>query len=119
VPRARQPKRTSRFGANNDRKPIDELNSLATFGWSCNLILSDSEYAALAAAMRAAATAGIWPPAISAVCFLAVTGWRSGEATALMWSQVDLDRRTAILAETKTGRSVRPLSRIACEVLDR
>jgi integrase len=30
---------------------------------------------------------------------------------------VDLDRRTVILADTKTGRSIRPLSQAACEVL--
>jgi integrase len=30
---------------------------------------------------------------------------------------VDLDRRTATLPDTKTGRSVRPLSRAACDVL--
>jgi integrase len=79
--------------------------------------LSEAEYAALGAALRAAATNGIWPPAVSAVCFLAVTGWRSGEATALTWPQVDLARRTAILPDTKSGRSMRPLSRVACEVL--
>jgi integrase len=79
--------------------------------------LNNAEYAALGAALRAAAANGIWPSAISAVCFLAVTGWRRGEATALTWPQVDLARRTAILAETKTGRSMRPLSRVACEVL--
>jgi integrase len=79
--------------------------------------LSEAEYAALGAALRAAETADLWPPAIAAVRFLALTGWRSGEALALRWSQVDLPRRTAILSETKTGRSMRPLGLAACEVL--
>ena len=33
------------------------------------------------------------------------------------WAEVDLPRRTASLGDTKTGRSVRPLSNAACDVL--
>ena len=62
-------------------------------------------------------TANIWPPAIAVARFLAVSGWRSGEALALRWDEVDLARRTATLGDTKTGRSVRPLSHAACDVL--
>jgi integrase len=49
--------------------------------------------------------------------FLALTGWRSGEALGLRWSEVDLARRTATLADTKTGRSMRPLAHGVCDVL--
>lgn len=49
------------------------------------------------------------------IMFLAVTGWRTGEATNLKFSEVDLDRRMATLADTKTGISVRPLSGAACD----
>jgi integrase len=35
----------------------------------------------------------------------------------LRWADVDLVRRTATLPNTKTGRSVRPLSHEACEIL--
>ena len=49
--------------------------------------------------------------------FLTLTSWRSGEALALRWSEVDLTRRTATLTDTKTGRSIWPLSRAACDVL--
>jgi integrase len=35
----------------------------------------------------------------------------------LRWSELDLARRTATLADTKTGRSIRPLPRLACKVL--
>ena len=59
----------------------------------------------------------IWPAAVAAARFLALTGWRSGEGLALRWSEVDLERRTVILADSKTGRSMRPLSRAACTVL--
>jgi integrase len=80
--------------------------------------LSDDEYAALGSALRGAEVQGkIWPAATALARFLALTGWRSGEALALRWSEVDLPRRTATLADSKTGRSVRPLSRAACDVL--
>jgi integrase len=81
--------------------------------------LTDAEYKALGSALRGAAAANIWPPAIAVTRFLAVTGWRSGEALALRWNEVDLARRTATLGETKTGRSVRPLSHAACDVMRR
>lgn len=79
--------------------------------------LSDAEYLALGKALRAAEDASFWPPAIAAARFLAVTGWRKGEALGLRWDEVDLARRTATLTDTKTGRSVRPLSRAACDTL--
>jgi len=80
--------------------------------------LSDDEYAVLGDALREAEAAGkIWPAAIAMARFLALTGWRSGEAQALRWSELDLARRTATLSDTKTGRSVRPLSHAACDVL--
>jgi integrase len=46
-----------------------------------------------------------------------LTGWRRGEVLGLRWSEVDLPRRTAQLADTKTGASVRPLSELACSVI--
>ena len=79
--------------------------------------LSDDEYAALGAALHQGEADGIWPAAIAAARFLALTGWRSGEALGLRWREVDLARRTARLADTKTGLSVRPLSHAACDVL--
>jgi integrase len=79
--------------------------------------LSDDEYNALGDALRQAHSENIWPAAVAAARFLALTGWRSGEAIGLHWNQIDLARRTATLGDTKTGRSVRPLSHAACEVL--
>lgn len=78
--------------------------------------LADAEYAALGEALRA--TEGtMWPQAVACARFLALSGWRVGEALLLRWGDVDLARRTATLPDTKTGRSMRPLSRGACEVL--
>jgi integrase len=79
--------------------------------------LTDDEYKALGDALRKAETAGIWPAAIAAARFLALTGWRSGEVIGLQWKEVDFLRRTATLGDTKTGESMRPLSHAACDVL--
>ncbi len=79
--------------------------------------LSDSEYEMLGAGLKKAANEQVWPAAIVATHFLALTGWRSGEALELRWDEIDLGRRTAILGETKTGRSMRPLSKVACDLL--
>ncbi len=90
--------------------------------------LSDDEYAALGRGLDAMAgppkprkdgTAGraMWPAAIQAARFLALTGWRTGEALTLQWGMLDLPRRTARLPDTKTGESMRPLSIAACELL--
>jgi integrase len=78
---------------------------------------SDDEYGRLGAALREAASEGIWPAAIDAVRFIALTGWRSGEVLGLRWADLDLPRPTVILSDTKTGRSMLPLSAAACEVL--
>jgi integrase len=79
--------------------------------------LSDEEYAAFGKALRQSEGDKIWPAAIAAARFLALTGWRSGEALGLKWADLDLARRTARLTDTKTGLSVRPLSNAACDVL--
>jgi integrase len=79
--------------------------------------LSDGEYAALGAGLRKAGAEGMWPAAVACARFLALTGWRSGEALGLRWGMVDLAARTARLTDTKTGASSRPLSRAACDVL--
>ncbi len=79
--------------------------------------LSDKEYAGLGLALRQGSTTNIWPPALAAVQFLALTGWRRSEALGLRWSAIDLPRRSVILADTKSGRSLRPLSRNACDLL--
>lgn len=90
--------------------------------------LSDQEYAALGAALREAEAAGMWLPAIAAIRFLALTGWRRSEALNLRWTDIDPQQGTAAFTlgvgprttriETKTGSSLRLLSRAACDVLN-
>jgi integrase len=77
---------------------------------------TNDEYGALGKALRTMPET-TWPAAVAAARFLAVTGWRRGEALALKWPEIDLATRTARLADTKTGSSLRPLSHAACEVL--
>ena len=71
--------------------------------------LSDAEYKALAKGMKAARESGVWPPAVAALQFLALAGWRSSEALTLRWRDADPARRVAALSDTKSGRSTRPL----------
>ncbi len=78
--------------------------------------MTEAEYRALGEALRTMPEA-IWPAGVAATRFLALTGWRRGEMLALKWSEIDLVIRTARLADTKTGASLRPLSHAACDVL--
>jgi integrase len=50
-----------------------------------------------------------WPIATAAVKFLGLTGRRRSEMLSLKWNEADLVTRTASLADTKTGASMRPL----------
>ena len=77
---------------------------------------TNDEYAALGKALRNMPEP-TWPIALAIARFLALSGWRRGEALALTWPEVDLVTRTAQLKDTKTGASLRPLSRAACDVL--
>lgn len=79
--------------------------------------LSDSEYKQLGDGV--AASESIWPYAISTIIFLAMTGWRSGEALNLRWRDLDLKRHVAQLPDTKTGASTRPLSLSAVKELQK
>lgn len=47
----------------------------------------------------------------------ALTGCRRNEIAALEWSEVDLNRGLLVLGNTKTGRSIRPLSLAAISIL--
>jgi integrase len=79
--------------------------------------LSDKEYKSLGIALRRAEAANMWPAAGAAARFLALTGWRSGEALGLRRDEIDSARRSATLGDTKTGQSTRQLSHAACDVL--
>lgn len=76
--------------------------------------LSVPEYAQLGKVLSSGSNA-----AADVFLLLAVTGWRSGEAKLLRFSELDLDRRVATLGDTKSGQSVRPLSGAAIEIIQR
>jgi integrase len=80
--------------------------------------LTDAEYALVGKALSRAAEQQIWQPAVDAIRALAVTGWRRGEVLALRWCELDLARRTALLGDTKTGSSMRPLARPFIAILE-
>ena len=55
--------------------------------------------------------------AIAIIRLWALTGCRRDEIAALKWSEVDFGRACLTLAETKTGRSIRPLANAASAIL--
>ena len=77
---------------------------------------TNDEYDALGKALRTMPQT-TWPIALAGIRFLALTGWRRGEMLELKWTEVDLATRTARLADTKTGASLRPFARPACDIL--
>jgi integrase len=76
--------------------------------------LSNDEYAQLGSALDTENNV-----ATAVFLLLAVTGFRSGEAKNLRWSECDLERNIVTLGDTKTGVSVRPLSNIAIDIIQR
>jgi integrase len=73
--------------------------------------LSDDEYAQLGASLKGGIVSDIFK-------LLAITGWRSSEAKNLRWSECDLPRQVATLEDTKSGMSIRPLSKIAVQIIE-
>jgi len=57
------------------------------------------------------------PFSIAAIRLLILTGCREGEILSLQWDAVDFERGYLRLADTKTGKSVRPLSQSAAALL--
>jgi integrase len=78
--------------------------------------LLDDEFNALGSALKSDML-GIWPLAMAATKFLALSGWRLGEAANLQWREIDLATRTALLSDTKTGASARALSYAAIDTI--
>lgn len=60
----------------------------------------------------------IAPLAIQLFQLIATTGMRPGEAMQLQWNEIDFETRTLNLADSKTGRSKRPLGEAAITVLE-
>ena len=76
--------------------------------------LSDVEYVQLNAALPKLNSV-----ASDVILMLAITGFRSGEIRNLRWSELDLSRQICNLTDTKSGLSIRPLSTIAIEIINR
>lgn len=58
------------------------------------------------------------PRAVAAIRLLALTGCRESEIRSLRWDAVDVERGYLRLRDSKTGKSIRPLSKSAIEVLN-
>jgi len=54
---------------------------------------------------------------LTAIRFIALSGFRRGEVETLRWRDVIFDRQTIILGDTKTGESARPLTVPLAELL--
>ena len=59
------------------------------------------------------------PLSVAAIRLLALTGCREGEVLALRWDAVDFAQGYLRLAETKTGKSNRPLSQEAAALIEK
>ena len=79
--------------------------------------LTLDEVRALGATLDDMQLEGINPRAIAIMRLWALTGCRRDEIAALRWAEIDLARACLTLADTKTGRSVRPLAGAAIALL--
>src|ERR1700730_15281504 len=78
-------------------------------------VLSKNELASLGKALRE--YEGRSPMAGAAIRLSALTGLRRQETVGLQWREIDFDGSCLRLAETKTGRSTRPIGKKAVEHL--
>ncbi|MEL6693574.1 MAG: site-specific integrase [Pseudomonadota bacterium] len=56
--------------------------------------------------------------AVTIIRLLSLTGARRSEISELKWSEIDFDQGFLRLGDTKTGMSVRPISKLALDLLD-
>ena len=80
--------------------------------------LSIDEVKRLGAALDALEARGSNPKALNIVRLWALTGCRRNEVAGLRWSEVDATRGLLVLDDSKTGKSIRPLSAAAMALLD-
>lgn len=79
--------------------------------------LTLAEVQRLGEAMDELASEGTNPKALDIMRLWALTGCRRDEIAGLKWGEVDFDQGCLRLADTKTGKSVRPLGSAAIAVL--
>jgi integrase len=80
--------------------------------------LSTVEIKQLGEALNALEADGINKKALDITRLWVLTGCRRQEIAELKWSEIDFDRGLLVLADTKTGRSVRPLASVATALLE-
>lgn len=76
-------------------------------------VLAPSEIAALGKALDRSDDVF----SVAAIRFLMLTGWRTGEALALRWQDVNFETGEIVLPTTKTGRDIRQVGAMASELL--
>ena len=79
--------------------------------------LTMDEVARFGAAVDAVGDGGANAKAIAIAKLWLLTGCRREEIAALRWSEVDLERGLLVLADSKTGKSIRPLGHAAAVIL--
>jgi integrase len=79
--------------------------------------LTLDEVARLGGAFDALEEDGANPKAIAIARLWALTGCRRDEIAGLRWSEIDFERGLLTLAESKTGKSIRPLGAAAIAIL--
>ncbi len=80
--------------------------------------LTLEEVSRLGAAFDDAEATGTNSKAVAIVRLWALTGCRRDEIAGLRWSELDVERGMLVLANTKTGKSIRPLGAAAIAILD-
>jgi len=80
--------------------------------------LSLAEVQRLGAALDELEAEGANPKAINIARLWALSGCRRNEIAGLRWREIDLERGLLTFADTKTGRSVRPLGGAAVALLE-
>ncbi|UNU44436.1 DUF4102 domain-containing protein [Sphingopyxis sp. YF1] len=81
--------------------------------------LSDGEYRILGRMLREAAQIEKFGPTIEIIRQIALTGCRRSEIITLKWCDVDIEGSCLRLAESKEGKSVRPIGLPVVEFLER
>lgn len=123
-------------GAGTAKKAVTLLSAILTFGVDRGHLdgnpakgvrlpadgkrtLSDPEgmLRALGVALKIAKETGENLNAVFAIELAAFTGLRRQEVVGLTWRQIDFERKAIRLAASKTGASIRPLSRTAANLL--
>ena len=126
-----------RGGAGAARKVVRDLSALLSFAQRRRLIehnpvktasvrktdnsrdryLSNQEIARVGSALQTLEREGYNPKAIAIIRLWILTGARRNEIAGLRWGEVDLDQGLLVLADSKSGRSTRPLGLPALTLL--